>query len=51
MKPNIVNKYQILRPCVYFTTGQVIAKTKMLQYFTEEGLKELENRGYAKQLS
>lgn len=50
MNPRIVEKYQILRPCVYFTTGQVIAESKIMQYFTLEGLRELEIRKIIKRL-
>jgi hypothetical protein len=41
-------KVEILRPCMFFATGQIITLTKLSEYFTLIAIEKLEEDGFIK---
>ena len=41
-------KYEILRPCLWFAKGEIVAVDKFKEYFTANGIKSLLQYEYIK---
>lgn len=38
--------YRILRPCWFFAQTEIVTRTRMKKWFTDEAISELEKYGY-----
>ena len=43
--------YEILRPTLWFTTGEFVHERKLYFYFTDEAISQLKKYGYLKEAS
>lgn len=42
------SEYEILRPCMWFATGQFIPTEKFMEYFTSKAIRSLLDDGFIK---